>query len=102
MVHYHTVNYLEKNIIEVNGKSDELKSTYYSESALKSKLESILSTELSQGCLILEGGMNQITLEVLNNTNDYIFARLGNMQDIKTVHLRNKTTWKAYPIRTAI
>lgn len=101
-VHFHKLNYLEKNIIEVNGKSDELKSTYYSESALKSKLESILSTELSQGCLILEGGMNQITLEVLNNTNDYIFARLGKMQDIKTVHLRNKKTLQASPIQKAI
>lgn len=101
-MHFHKLNYLEKKLVSVPGKADELKRSYFSENKLRLKLEDVLSKELSEGCLILEMGNNQITLEVLSNTNDYIFARLGKMQDIKTVHLRDKKTLRASPIQKAI
>lgn len=81
---------------------DEPRSTYYSEEALDKKLTDLINEKLSEGCLVLEEGVNQITLEILISTDDYIFARLGKMQDIKTVHLRNKKTLEASPIERAI
>lgn len=65
---------------------------------LDEKIKDIIENHLNYNCIILEQENQQITLELLNVTEEYIYARIGRMRDIKTVHLRNRDTLEATPI----
>lgn len=101
-VHFHKMSYYKNEIVKKPNKQDEQRTITFPEKSLKSKLADIFKNNLEESCLILEKGNNQVTLEVLSEDDDYLFARLGKMQDIKTVHLRNKKTLVASPIHKAI
>lgn len=101
-VHFYQMIYFEKEQVKPGKAESEQKVKFFTQEELKLKIEELISNESSGNCLILEKGYNQITLEILSNTNEYIFARIGRMQDIRRVHLRNKETLKAEPIQKKI
>jgi hypothetical protein len=101
-VYFHKLNYYERVLIKDKKKADTFQKKYKSESELRQELSRIFKEHIVANCLKLEEGANQVTLEIISESNDFIFARLGKMQDIKTVHLRNKKTLKASPIQKAV
>jgi hypothetical protein len=101
-VYFHKLNYYERAFVKDAKLADTEKKKYKSEKLFSLELKRILSKHVTANCLKLEEGSSQITLEVISETKEFLFARLGKLQDIKTVHLRNKKTLKASPIHKAI
>jgi len=58
----------------------------------KEILKIFSSDEVANQCLLLDKGTNLETLEILNIQDSYIFARIGKMKDIRTMHLRDTKT----------
>ncbi len=101
-VYFHKLNYYERVFEKDKKKADTQKKNYKSEKLFNLELNRILKKHISLNCLKLEEGQSQITLEIISQSKEFLFARIGKTQDIKTVHLRNKKTLKSSPIQKAI
>lgn len=97
-VYFHKMEIYKRNVKTNRESNDVLEKIYFSTKDLDEKVTDIMENHLIRHCIILEQEDQQITLELLNVTDEYIYARIGRMRDIATVHLRNKHTLEATPI----
>lgn len=81
----------------IKGKkdADTMVKRYLQKTEIDRFVEEILKNKLNENlCTVLDDSTTQETLEVLEYDEKYIFARIGKMKDILTVHLRNRKTLK--------
>lgn len=97
-VYFHKFNVYRRSMQKGKKEADTMVKSYLKNKDIDKWVNEILTNNLKNDCTVLDNSTTQETLEVLDYDEKYIYARIGKMKDIFTVHLRNKQTLKASPI----
>lgn len=86
---------------EAGTTDEEVEKRYQNTSFMDEKIQYIIDHELNEhSCIQIteeEDGKSEV-LEIINENERYVFARLGRMKDVYQFQLRNRDTFKPDPI----
>lgn len=101
-IYFHKLDVYKRHFIKSKKQADTQLKKYFDSKGINALLDDIITTKLSNNCIEIKDEISTKTLEILRYDKDYIFARIGKYQDLLSVHLRDRRTYKPEQIsRTA-